>query len=142
VYGSNNLPEHQKHIFDAILGFGSNGRPTSFLLTRIGNEVNNRAFLSRKSVCGGYPRATSSSGDKQACDEYPYNSTLQGGTNNYDLGNVSVRLVPSDESQLQGQFIKKTYKNAPININDHFLVIPLGGVSGYFDKTWRWHVFH
>ena len=56
VYGSNNLPEHQDHIFDSMIGLGSNYRPTSFVLTRAGNEVNDRNFLSHKGVSGGYPR--------------------------------------------------------------------------------------
>ena len=142
VYGSNNLPEHQSHIFDAMIGLGSNGRMTSNVLTRVGRKDNDRNFLSRKGVCGGYPRAQSAGCGRQACDEYPYNSTLQGGTGNYDLGRVSVRLVPAGESQLQGQFIKKFYRNSPVSIGDNFIVIPIGGTSGYFDKSWRWHAFN
>ena len=72
-------------------------------------------------------------------DEYPYATTYQGGTENYDKGLVSVRLVDRDESNTQGRLVGTSYKNSPINIGDDFLVIPIGGVSGYFDKTWRWH---
>ena len=72
----------------------------------------------------------------------PYNSTLQGGDENYNLGRVSTRLVPATESRKQGQFIKKFYRSSPVNIGDNFIVIPIGGVSGYFDKTWRWHEFN
>jgi hypothetical protein len=142
VYGSNNLPEHQSHIFDSMLGLGSNGRPTSFVLTRVSSEINNRNFLGRKSVCGGYPRAISPNGRKQDCDEYPYNSTLQGGLENYDNGYVSVRLVSQYESRKQGRFIRKFYDHAPVNIGNNFIVIPLGGISGYFDKAWKWHEFN
>jgi len=139
VYGSNNLPEHQDHIFDSMVGMGSNGRPTAGVLTRVGNEINNRNFLAKE--CQGYPRPRSSNGGKQHCDEYPYNSTLQGGTENFNLGNISVRLVPADESNKQGGFIRSFYSKAPVDMSDNFLVIPLGGTSGYFDKNWRWHEY-
>jgi hypothetical protein len=135
VYGSNNLPEHQDHIFDSMIGLGSNYRPTSMKLTYSGpRKQATTSFLSRKSVCGGYPRPP-----MQNCDEYPYATTLQGGTVNYDAGNVSVRLVSRIESNTQGRLIRASYQNSPIYIGDDFLVIPLGGKSGYFDKTWRWH---
>ena len=140
VYGSNNLPEHQSHIFDAMIGLGSNGRMTSNVLTRVGNEVNDRKFLTKE--CGGYPRARNSSGGKQHCDEYPYSSTLQGGTENYNHGYVSTRLVSATESRKQGQFIKKFYNRTPVNIGDNFIVIPIGGLSGYFDRAWRWHEYN
>ena len=135
VYGSDVLPQHQNHIFDSMIGLGSNGRPTSGILTYTGPRTAAKtSFLSRKSVCGGYPRPP-----MQNCDEYPYATTLQGGTINYDAGNVSVRLVSRSESNIQGRLIGASYSNSPIGIGDNFIVIPLGGQSGYFDKRWRWH---
>ena len=136
VYGSSNLPEHQAHIEAAMLGLGSNRKPTTPILHKVRKDVNNRNFLGRKAVCGGYPRV-----DGQHCDEYPYNSTFEGGTDNFDLGNVSVRLVNGAESRMQGRFIKKFYDNAPVGNGDTFLVIPLGGTSGFFDKRGLWNGF-
>jgi len=134
VYGSNNLPEHQDHIFDSMIGMGSNGRPTASVLTkRASISKNARNFLRNKSACGRALRGS------QACDEYPYATTLQGGKANFDLGNVSVRLVDAGESIKQGELVKKSYNNSPINTGDNFMVIPIGGISGYFDKNWKWH---
>jgi len=136
VYGSSSLPEHQAHIENAMIGLGSNRRPTPAVLTRVGSKDNDRNFLGRKTVCGGYPRL-----DGQHCDEYPYNSTLEGGTENFNLGNVSVRLVSGHESRMQGKFILKSYTRSPINVGDKFVVIPIGSTSGYFDKRGLWHEF-
>ncbi len=138
VYGSNNLPEHQDHIFDSMIGMGSNGRPTASVLTKRApipkaQKSKARNFLRNKSACGRAPRGN------QACDEYPYITTLQGGKANFDLGNVSVRLVSRAESDMQGRLIKASYKYSPINTGDNFMVIPLGGRSGYFDKSWKWN---
>jgi hypothetical protein len=136
VYGSNNLPEHQNHIADAMWGLGSNHRSTTPILHKVRKDVNNRNFLSHKGVCGGYPRAKG-----KHCDEYPYNSAFEGGTDNYLLGNVSVRLVDATESRRQGRFINKFYGKSPISNGDTFLVIPFGGTSGFFDKKGLWHGF-
>jgi len=136
VYGSNNLPEHQAHIEAAMWGLGSNRKHTTPILHKVRKDVNNRNFLGRKAVCGGYPRD-----DGQHCDEYPYNSAFEGGTANFDLGNVSVRLVNAVESRRQGKFIKKFYGKAPVGNGDTFLVIPFGGTSGFFDKKGLWNDF-
>lgn len=136
VYGSSNLPEHQSHIFDSMIGKGSNGRPTPAILTK-GEPIDNNArnFLRRKSACGNLPR------NGLACDEYPYATTLQGGKDNFDLGLVSARLVNGSESRMQAGFNTAFYGNSPVNIGDNFLVIPLGGESGYFDRKWKWHPY-
>ena len=136
VYGSNNLPEHQAHIEAAMWGLGSNRKHTTPILHKVRKDVNNRNFLSHKGVCGGYPRPQG-----KHCDEYPYNSAFEGGTDNYLLGNVSVRLVDATESRRQGRFIKKFYGKASVGNGDTFLVIPLGGTSGFFDKRGLWHGF-
>jgi len=146
VYG-NNLIEHKEHIYDSMIGVRENiqghktagYKITSALLTRVGNDVNDRKFLTKE--CGGYPRTKSANGGNQHCDEYPYSSTLQGGTDNYELGLVSTRLVSAEESSLQGQFIKKFYRNAPVSIGKDFMVIPLGIQSGFFDEYGFWYKF-
>jgi hypothetical protein len=42
---------------------------------------------------------------------------------------------------MQGGFMSAFYGGVPVGSGDAFLVIPLGGTSGYFDKTWKWHRF-
>ena len=71
----------------------------------------------------------------------PLYSAFEGGTANFNLGNVSVRLVNPVESRRQGQFIKKFYSKAPVSNGDTFLVIPFGGTSGFFDKKGLWNAF-
>ena len=132
VYGSNNLPEHQDHIFDAILGLGSNGRPVPFVLHRkVGKR--NDGFLN-KALC---------TQNGKCRDEYPYNTTYEGGEENYYKGLVSVRYVSRSESSRQGAFINTFYSRSPTPLmdGDTFIVIPIGPKSGYFDKTWKWHSF-
>jgi hypothetical protein len=41
---------------------------------------------------------------KTSCDEYPFNSTEQGGESNYPLG-VSLKLVPKEEATPQGSLM-------------------------------------
>ena len=72
-------------------------------------------------------------------DEYPYNTTYEGGKENYYKGLVSVEYVSRSESGRQGNFIKRFYNENPINDKDIFLVIPLGPFSGFFDRSGNWH---
>ena len=82
VYGSGYLPEHQDHIFRSILGFGSNGSPTPFLLSRNTGERDDDFLDCALPTAEGKCR-----------DEYPYNSTYQGGEKNYRAGKVSKKGV-------------------------------------------------
>jgi len=132
VYGSNNLLEHQSHIFDAMIGLGSNGRMTSNVLHRKTGPRDDKFLKDVLCTEAGKCR-----------DEYPYNSTFEGGESNYYKGYVSVRYVDKRESGRQGAFIDTFYRRSPTPLSngDTFIVIPLGGISGYFDKTWKWHSF-
>ena len=131
VYGSNNLPEHQSHILDSMTGRGSNRHPTKALLHRGSRQ--SRYFLKRNDACGNTPRGI------LACDEYPYNTSIEGGKNNFIRGKVSVRLISKSESSIQGGFMSSFYTGAEIGLRDAFIVVPFGGTSGYFDKSWNWH---
>ncbi|MEG3928593.1 putative Ig domain-containing protein [Microcoleus sp. T3_D1] len=51
------------------------------------------------------------------CDEYPYSSTLQGGRINYNRGSVSLKLVPQNENELQGRYLRDFYRYASIYAN-------------------------
>lgn len=155
VYGRNNLRQHQRHILDSMIsirdvqrvGTSSNFlqtgalKPTSTWLTRgLQYQKENRSFL-EKSVCG---KKTDRPVGRNYCDEYPYNSTLQGGNTAYYDGNVSTRLVTQKESNAQGGNISTFYdKNNLISfpfhldIND-FVVLPIGSTSGYYDRRWKW----
>lgn len=77
-----------------------------------------------------------------ARDEYPYASTYEGGKKNYDKGRVSLQCVSRSESGRQGRFIGVFYgSETPLYDGDTFIVVPMGGISGYFDKRWMWHSF-
>ncbi len=124
VYGSNNLPEHQKHIASAFWF-------TPSILHKKDKE-NNRYWLKK-----AMPNCTG------ARDEYPYAKTYEGGKNNYDRGRVSLQCVSVSESGRQGAFINAFYNlsSTPLFDGDTFIVIPMGPVSGYFDKRGNWHSF-
>jgi len=129
VYGSNNLPEHQNHIFRSMIGQGSSRHSTKVLLHK--GPRQSRYFLS-KALCT----------EANMCrDEYPYNTTYEGGKENFKRGKVSVELVSARESGRQGSFIREFYKGADIGLTNAFFVFPFGGISGYFDKSWNWHQF-
>jgi hypothetical protein len=90
------LTQTTKHIQDAVL----TGK--SFILSAFKNDKTK--WYDKKEECSNYMRRLyqRSNGGKGACDEYPFNSTEQGGEKEYDLGLVSLRLVPVEESSSQG----------------------------------------
>lgn len=51
------------------------------------------------------------------CDEYPYNSTLQGGPYNHELGKVSLRLVDRRQNRTQGDYLLNFYYFNGVNPN-------------------------
>ena len=110
-----------------IRSLGSNGRPTPALLTKKEPKHKRNWLDNVISNCGG------------ARDEYPYASVYEGGKENYYKGSVSLRCVSKDESGLQGGFNSSFYRGAQIGVGDMFLVIPLGGQTGYFDKRGIYH---
>jgi len=130
VYGTNNLHEHQLHIGASMLGpHKTNRYPTSVLLHR--GERQSRYFLNN-AMCTA----------KGKCrDEYPYNTTIEGGAHNYAMGRVSVDYVSRSESGRQGNFIDTFYSSANINQKDAFFVFPFAPISGYFDKKWIWYSY-
>lgn len=168
VYGGNNLREHQEHIYDSFQGkrqlryaqisfpipqYSRSVQPgfkrTSPWLTRgLKTEQQDRAFL-KVSSCGP---STSRPPEYTHCDEYPYNSTLQGGNLQYFLGYVSTKLVSASESGRQGWFIKEFYARNGIfglypiattlpfsfGVNS-FFVLAIGPLSGYYDRLGRWN---
>jgi hypothetical protein len=124
VYGSDVLPEHQEHIASAFWF-------TPSILHKKDKE-NNRYWLKK-----AMPNCS------EARDEYPYAKTYEGGKKNYDKGRVSLQCVSISESGRQGAFIKAFYNDSPTPLydGDTFIVIPMGGLSGYFDKRGNWNSF-
>lgn len=51
---------------------------------------------------------------ESTCDEYPFGSTLFGGSYAYKLGGVSLRLVGRDEQNIQRDLINRFYARARI----------------------------
>lgn len=105
-----------------------NGYPTSVLLNKKDGERDDKFLDCALSTATGLCR-----------DEYPYNSTYQGGEVNYNAGKVSVEYVSRSESGRQGNFIKRFYNEVLMNDRDTFLVIPLGPVTGFFNKSGQWN---
>jgi len=127
VYGSNNLPEHQNHIASAFWF-------TPSILHKKDKE-HDRRWLD-KVLPSRWPI--------QVRDEYPYASTYEGGKDNYEKRrSVLVQYVSTSESGRQGRFIGAFYNDSPTPLHDKdtFIVIPMGGVSGYFDKRGNWTSF-
>lgn len=150
VYGKT-MPAHRLHIMDSMLGVREINKnqeitagklPTSFFLTRGPRpQKEDRAFLQNSPACGRYANRPAG---RSVCDEYPYNSTHQGGDINwfFGLGVVSTRLVPSWESAKQGGFISAFYTqngivaSANILYENSFYVLPVGYYTGYYDRKW------
>jgi RHS repeat-associated protein len=82
-----------------------------------------------------YPCNRGKIGDGLDCDEYPYNSSQEGGQDNYNNnGNVSIALVPGQEQRFQGGNIKEFYRNA--------LNYTPGAVFGVWAKNNSWNSYY
>jgi hypothetical protein len=83
---------------------------------------------------------------RTACDEYPFNSSLQGGKYNYKIGHtVSLRLVDYYESSETGPFIKNFRRNAQISDDgvskeSRFIALGIPGVKSFYtDRSGNIH---
>jgi hypothetical protein len=64
----------------------------------------------------------------RGCDEYPFNSTLHGGPENYKAGSVSLLLIPINEVNSQGRSLDKFYNICKISNYDSS--DPYSGIFG------------
>ena len=134
--------ELSQHILDAQMGDGSNDYPTSALLHRK-VPANSRNWLSNKNkvdttICP-VPRGTVS----QQCDEYPFNSSEEGGENNYIAGNVSIRMINSSHNHLGGVNLNAMYNRDGTQHKDPYLVFaqPYFPLSFYVTRQGKFKLF-
>jgi hypothetical protein len=73
--------------------------------------------MNRKAATGSLPPAGVIMGVPMSWDEYPFASSIQGGSG------ASVRQVPLHENMIQGGIIGACYMLEDINVGDSFLVI-------------------
>jgi RHS repeat-associated protein len=126
-------PETTLHIAEAITE-----KHSSVFLHKSDGQ-GSRHWYNGKEECRGRAAERLRRGMKMACDEYPFFSTREGGSAQYDFGRVSLQLVPSWEQSIQGArlgfkpssgrvatrgFYKKCGLSSPDYKKSEFLVIP------------------
>jgi hypothetical protein len=109
----NETRETARHIRDAQTWGGSAiiTGPWMFILHRK-PAPKDRSWLKRTLECYPEIKAAYRRLSSHHCDEYPYNSTHEGGRKRYDAGLVSLRLTPPDESSIQGNRLYPRFYNA------------------------------
>ena len=126
------------HIVFAETGNGttSDEMPKALPFILVRGTAGRRPPIRGKPGCRG-------AGVGLVCDEYPYNSTLQGGKVNYRLGNVSLQWTPAYEGPLQGNYLSRFYGGAGVTANSPKGIFLNVGVpwlpSGYIDRLGNWH---
>ncbi len=118
------MPATSTHIAEAELGFGNTKFPERFtllspLLNRQPRDPVDYNKVPAQTQCNDFAR--DNFGGKSTCDEYPFATTRQGGQANYDLGKVSLQLVPRAEQYSQGALVSWFY--------DSFANLSSDGVS-------------
>ncbi|ELS31341.1 MULTISPECIES: RHS repeat-associated core domain-containing protein [Pseudanabaena] len=143
VYTAKDLPGHASHINAAQNGQGntisSDARnPSIFPQYRLpatlhyGSEQP-RTFLDRTSHCNQSARDAWTSQFhwiSPACDEYPFNSSIEGGETRYNMGYVSLQLLDDLESSTQGGLMGAFYQRARVNFGDIFGVVTMPNNAG------------
>jgi RHS repeat-associated protein len=130
-------PMTSMHIFDSLMGNGDTidgvPRPLPFVLIRGPRRAVSATHMA--AVCGR-PRPTG-----MQCDEYPYATTLMGGTAAYLLGQVSLRNVPGLDNGAHGNRLGRFYGGAGVGNGEVFinLSIPFAPTF-YIDKHGRSHL--
>jgi RHS repeat-associated protein len=111
------MPQTSAHISRGLLWSGYTSTNTSGsifgskrlspVLSRVPDGTNGNTWYHKLSVYKKRPAGTS-------IDEYPYESTAQGGATNYNQGLVSLTAVPVKEQQRQGGIMKNFYRRGQI----------------------------
>ena len=132
VFGSD-FPESSAHIDDAIAGRGSNGIPISPQVTyRKGRkEWNYRT----RPPCKGKTGGTTG----KDCDEFPFNTTKEGGKTRYDSGQVSLRPISSNDNQGSGRRIWGG-ATRQAKTGDKFIIVPFSSVPSFYFVNGRYGV--
>jgi RHS repeat-associated protein len=121
VYAAGNLEDHAVHINDAQKGFGNvriqeqRSLLPAVLSRGLPQRTNppwyNNTQYCEESARGDYENTFF---QQSACDEYPLDSTNEGGLANYNLNRVSLKLVDLRESNRQGMLMRSFYRGANV----------------------------
>ncbi|MEL4894708.1 NucA/NucB deoxyribonuclease domain-containing protein, partial [Crocosphaera sp. Alani8] len=118
VWGGHDLPETTQHIIKALTRSGYTiDNPSGRLLgSKVISPLLSRGGDNRRTWLRGVEPCASNYDSNSGlwCDEYPYNSVVQGGKANYNAGRVSLKLVPKAEQDVtirgsQGNRLKLFY---------------------------------
>ena len=71
----------------------------------------------------------------KSCDEYPFNSAIEGGSWNYTHGDVSLRLVKHTDNMDAGRFLNSMYSSDKTNTTEPYMVLALRGLPKSFFIT-------
>ena len=128
-----------RHILDSQVGNGSNNSPVTALLHRK-QPANDRKWLRTVLVAPICPTPRAGKGD---CDEYPFNSTEEGGESNYKLGGVSLRMINSSCNQIGGCYLGRMYDEDNTANEDPFLTVadPFFPLSFYMTRKGKFRLF-
>ena len=129
-------PNTSMHILDSLMGNGDTAdgipRPLAFLLIRGSRRPVSDSLMG---FACGKPRPVGTN-----CDEYPYATSLQGGSLMYLAGHVSLRSVPAWDNQAHGNRLGRFYGGAKVSSNNPFLNLSAPFLpSFYIDKNGNNH---
>lgn len=120
-YGANH-GELTQHIADAQLGQSESmlGNIAPMLLTR--NKVGGygRSWLNSTPECNSASRHLN--GEGKDCDEYPFNSSIEGGPANYKTNGVSLRFINRKQNRSGGSLLGGMYQSDRLSAGEKYLV--------------------
>ena len=119
--------ELTQHIVDAQLGKGA-----SALLHRMPTGGWGRNWFRSKDECDKDARAEFN--QTMDCDEYPFNTSEEGGPKNYPA-RVSLRLINPAQNQDGGRLLGGMYKSDSVGTGDKYLVLAHPGLPLSFYLT-------
>jgi len=128
IFYGNPHGEVTGHIFDAQLDGISSVLHRSIIGGSRALEGN---WYSNMPECKG--NVTGLTG--KSCDEYPFNSAIEGGSWNYTHGDVSLRLVKHTDNMDAGRFLNSMYSADRTNTGEPYMVLALRGLPKSFFIT-------
>ncbi len=109
IYGGDKMPHIRQHIADALASGLTN------ILTYQNRAGESRPDWDAEQLTGCTTAAKEASGfNRPSCDEYPFFSTVQGGSANIRAGSVSLRYVPLGEQNSQGGTMSRFYSSCQL----------------------------
>ena len=137
VIAANDYPNQRQHIQDAQEGLGSNisNTPLPVVLRYQSGSINRKSWPKSRFSPRGLEGCTTQDRvnselvfrSKVQCDEYPFNTSIEGGYSNFLQGKVATRYIPQIENSKFGGMIGSLNK---MHQGDYFIVMPL-------DMVWK-----